>query len=302
MKSRSSRREFSLAAGSAGVARWGMAAGGPLTAEAAMKRIQTALGGDWPAGPDGFKAGDPSTVVKGIATTAMATLEVLKQAAAAHTNLVLTYEPTFYGRADGVPPAQPSPSGRGPVGLAADDPVAKAKREFVAKSSLVVFRLRDHWQARKEGYMITGLADALGWSAHRVKSDDALYEIPPATGEETVAGIRRKLNLRGGLRAVGDRKATIRRVLLHPGPMTPAIMWQRYSEVDMVIAGEVREWENTHYAADMFTAGEKRVLVTTGRVVSEDPGMRACAQWLKTVIAEVSAKWIGTGDPYWRPA
>jgi hypothetical protein len=79
-------------------------------------------------------------------------------------------------------------------------------------------------------------------------------------------------------------------------------MWQRYSEVDMVVAGEVREWENTFYAADMFTAGEKRALVTVGRVVSEDPGMRACADWLKTVAKEVPSKWIGVGDPYWRPA
>jgi hypothetical protein len=79
-------------------------------------------------------------------------------------------------------------------------------------------------------------------------------------------------------------------------------MWKRYSEVDMVIAGEVREWENTLYAADMFTAGEKRVLVTIGRVASEDPGMRACAQWLKTAVPEVPSKWIGAEDSYWRPA
>jgi hypothetical protein len=79
-------------------------------------------------------------------------------------------------------------------------------------------------------------------------------------------------------------------------------MWQRYSEVDLIVAGEVREWENTHYAADMFTAGEKRALVTTGRVSSEEPGMRVCAEWVKTVAKEVPAKWIGVGDPYWRPA
>jgi hypothetical protein len=79
-------------------------------------------------------------------------------------------------------------------------------------------------------------------------------------------------------------------------------MWQRYSEVDLIVAGEVREWENTFYAADIFTAGEKRTLVTVGRVVSEEPGMRACAEWLKTVVKEVPSRWIAAGDPYWRPA
>ena len=222
-----SRRQFALLAGSSGAAPFAVAAEEPLTADAVARRIQSELGGEWPStGPDGFKAGDPSTPVKGIATTAMATYSVLKQAAAANTNLLLTYEPTFYGRADGAPAAAPA-AGRGPIGLSADDPVAKAKREFIAKNGLVVFRLRDHWQARKENEMVTGLAEALGWSAHRLKSDDAIYNVPPAAAQETVAMIHRKLSIRGGLRAVGDRKATIRRVLLYPGPMTPATMWQR---------------------------------------------------------------------------
>ena len=289
-------------AGTSGVVAGGLVGTEPLTADAAVRRIQTALGGEWPpTGPDGFKAGDPSTAVKGIATTAMATLGVLKEAVKANANLVLTYEPTFYSRADGRSPADLTP-GRGAGGFGADDAVVKAKREFIEKNGLVVFRLRDHWQARKENDMVTGLAGALGWSKGRVKNDDALYEIPAASADAVVAMIRGKLNLRAGLRAVGDRKASVRRVLLFPGSMTPATMWQRYSEVDMIVAGEVREWENTHYAADIFTAGEKRALVTTGRVVSEEPGMRACAEWLKTVVKEVPAKWIGVGDPYWRPA
>jgi putative NIF3 family GTP cyclohydrolase 1 type 2 len=210
------------------------------------------------------------TVVNGIATTAMATLDVLKKALKTNTNLVLTYEPTFYARADGRAPVESAP-GRGPAGFSGDGPIVNAKREFIEKNGLVVFRLRDHWQAHKENAMVIGLARALGWSTHRVKNDDALYDIPPATAEPTVAWIRSKLNLRAGLRAVGDRKATIRRVLLFPGSMTPATMWPRYSEVDLIVAGEVREWENTHYAADMFSAGEKRALVTIGHVVSEDP-------------------------------
>jgi len=293
-------------AGTAGVAPLGIhlsALGAePLTAESVVRRIQAELGGEWPStGPDGFKAGDPSTAVHGIATTAMATLDVLKQAVKANTNLVLTYEPTFYSRADGRAPSAPT-GGRGPVGFAPDDPVIMAKREFIEKNGLVVFRLRDHWQARKADEMLTALAGALGWSRHRMKSDDALYEIPAATAEETVASIRGRLSLRAGLRAVGDREATTRRILLHPGEMDRATMWRRYGEVDMIVAGEVREWEDTFYAADMFTSGEKRALVTIGRVVSEDPGMRACAAWLKTVVKEVPAKWIGVGDPYWRPA
>jgi hypothetical protein len=56
-----SRRGFALIAGAAPFAGIGAE---PLTAKAVIGRIQTELGGDWPAtGPDGFKAGEPSTVV-----------------------------------------------------------------------------------------------------------------------------------------------------------------------------------------------------------------------------------------------
>ncbi len=77
-------------------------------------------------------------------------------------------------------------------------------------------------------------------------------------------------------------------------------MWARYGEADMMVTGEVREWENTFYAADMFTAGEKRAFVTLGRVVSEDPGMRVCAEWLKPLAGDIPVRWIPAGDLYWR--
>jgi len=298
------RRRFALVAGTLAVSQLPAHGAEPLTAADAVKRIQTALGGEWPAtSPDGLKAGDPNTTVKGIATTGMATVDVLKRAAAAGTNLVVTYEPTFFGRQDGAaPPPMAGPNGRGPGprGLSPDDPVYKAKREFIEKNGLVIFRLRDHWQAAKENHLTAGLADALGWTKYQASGADGLYNIPASTAEDTVALIKKKLNLRGGLRAVGDRKAPVRRVLLYPGTMTPAVMWQRYSEVDLILAGEVREWENTHYAADMFTIGEKRNLVTIGRVASEDPGMKPCAAWMKSLFAQLPTQWLPAGDLYWR--
>lgn len=295
-----SRRQFALVAGTAVAPRIPLSAVSALTAQELVARIQTSFGSERSStSPDGFKAGDPNTPVKGIATTAMATLDVLKRASAAGANLIITYEPTFFGRQDRPASTQPA---RGPLGLSPDDPVYKAKQDFIEKNGLVVYRLRDAWQSRKENEITSALAESLGWAKGRVKPDDVLYDIAPATAEETVAGIRKKLNLRGGLRAVGDRKAVVRRVLVHPGFMTAATMWQGYEEADLTVAGEVREWENTHYAADIYTVGEKRGLVTIGRVASEDPGMRACATWLKRVVNEVPSQWIAVGDLYWRAA
>ena len=311
-----SRREFAAIAGTVATAGLPLRGATAPTAQSVIEKLQAALGGEWPAtGVEGIKAGDASTPIKGIATTAMATMDVLKQAAKANANLVISYEPTFFGRADGPPKPAPAPpagaaagapgrgsrgGGGGFGGLSPEDPVYKGKKDFIEKNNLVVYRLFDHWKSRKEGEMVTGLAEALGWSKGRVKPDDVIYEIPSASYEDVVAQIKKKLNMHGGLRAVGDRKATIRKVMLFPGPMAPELIYKRYTEADLMIAGEVREWENTFMAADIFAAGEKHGLITLGRVASEDPGMRACAAWLKNTIKEVPTQFIAAGDLYWR--
>ncbi len=42
-------------------------------------------------------------------------------------------------------------------------------------------------------------------------------------------------------------------------------------------------------------------LILIGRLVSEDPGMKVCADWLNTIVPEARATAIPAGDPYWRP-
>jgi Tfp pilus assembly ATPase PilU len=71
---------------------------------------------------------------------------------------------------------------------------------------------------------------------------------------------------------------------------------------DVVIAGEVREWESVEYARDTVSAGQKKGLVLTGRLVSEEPGMSLCAERLKGLVPELRVQWLPAGDAYWRPA
>ena len=47
-----------------------------------------------------FKAGDPNTLVKGIATTFLCTLDVLQRSAALGSNLVISHEPMFWNGPD----------------------------------------------------------------------------------------------------------------------------------------------------------------------------------------------------------
>src|SRR3954462_6413736 len=120
---RISRRDF-VALTAAGVAtpflldntlaRGGTAA---VTAQEIVDRIKKNVGVEWGADDvDTFKAGDPATIVTGVVTTSMATLDVLQKAVQAGANLIITAAPTFYSRADlstGLGAGLANPGGRG---------------------------------------------------------------------------------------------------------------------------------------------------------------------------------------------
>jgi putative NIF3 family GTP cyclohydrolase 1 type 2 len=268
------------------------------TAQDVVDRLKQKLGIDWKAdGVDTFKAGDPLTPVKGIATSAMTTLDVLKQAVKAGANFVITCEPTFYSRTD---TAAPSGGRRGVP--AAPDPIFTAKNEFIRKNQLVVWRFSDHWRQRIPDPLSIGLADTLGWGKLRAKDDPRRFDISRTTLEALVSDLKKKLDSRGGIRVVGDPKLTIAKIGLLPGTTPVQTALSLFPSVDAIIAGEVREWETVELARDQVTAGERKSLVLLGRVVSENPGMNECAKWLKDVVPEIRTTWIPVDDPYWRPA
>ncbi|HEU0005211.1 MAG TPA: hypothetical protein VFS12_04385, partial [Terriglobia bacterium] len=72
-----------------------------LTASQIIERIQKQVGVTWRSRTvDTFKAGNPETVVKGIATSFSATLDVCQGAATSGKNLIIVHEPTFYNHLD----------------------------------------------------------------------------------------------------------------------------------------------------------------------------------------------------------
>ena len=97
-----SRREFAaLAAAAPFACARELSGAAAITAQEVIERIKKNIGVEWkPDSVDSVKAGDPSTIVKGIVTTSMATMAVLQQAVKAGANVVITAQPTFFGRAD----------------------------------------------------------------------------------------------------------------------------------------------------------------------------------------------------------
>jgi putative NIF3 family GTP cyclohydrolase 1 type 2 len=233
-------------------------------------------------------------------TTSLATLDVMRRAVQAGANMVVTSGPTFYSRADS--PTPPAGRGRGAPAAPPVDPVFVAKNAFIAANKLVVWRFSDHWRLRSPDPFIQGLTDTLGLAQVPTGNDPRHVTVPLTTLDAVSRQVKATLNARGGMRVVGNPQARVRTIALLPGTVPIQSMLAVLPQVDAVIAGEIREWESSEYARDLVTSGRNKGLILIGRTLSEDPGMKLCAQWLGQIVPEAPVRWMAAGDPYWRPA
>ena len=258
----------------------------PMTAGQVAERIRANAGMAWRDKTlDGFKAGSPETPVTGVVTAVMATQRVLARAVELERNLIVTQEPVFYNAND-------EPGNR------ASDAIYLAKKAYIEQHGLVVFRFADHWNARQPDPRVAALARALSWEG---PGTNGVFTIRETTLSSLAAHLRDRLQIRGGLRTVGAPAMRVRSALLIPGTTdVPAVM-ARLKDADVVVAGEPREWEVVPYLLDGREAGANKALLAVGRLVSEEPGMKACADWLEALLPGVPVDAVPVGDPYWSP-
>jgi putative NIF3 family GTP cyclohydrolase 1 type 2 len=292
------RREFNAMAVAAMAApfavRQPVAPGGGLSVQALLDRIKGQIGIDWRAETvDGLKAGDPTTAVRGIATTSLATLAVLQQAVKAGANVIVTSEPALYAKADARTPPPSMPA----------DPVFAAKNTVIDRQQLAIVRLNDHWRRRQPDPFVQGLVRALGWTAPSSPTSAPPHvDVQATTLEALMVTVKQRLGSRGGVRVIGDPKMPVRRVGLLPGSTPLQATVAMLPAVDVIVGGEMREWESVEFVRDAVLAGHRKALILVGRIVSEEPGMDDCATWLRTIVSGIPVTHLAAGDPYWRPA
>jgi putative NIF3 family GTP cyclohydrolase 1 type 2 len=300
---RLSRREFVRLGATGAVAApfvLDPAMGAALTAQEIVDRIKRAVGVEWKADTvDTFKAGNPSTVVTGVVTTSLATIDVMRRAVQAGANMVITSGPTFYSRADSATPSAGRGRGATPP---SSDAVFTAKNEFIKTNNLVVWRFSDHWRLHRPDPFAQGLTDALGWGKYRANNDPGRVTVPTVTLAALVADVKTKLKARGGMRIVGDPGMRVQKIGVLPGSSPIQATLALLPRVDVIVAGEIREWESSEHVRDAMTAGLNNGLILLGRTLSEDAGMGVCAKWLETIVPEAPCRWMPVGDPYWRPS
>lgn len=263
-----------------------------LTAEQVIALIQQHSGVPWD-GPtvDTFKAGDPDTPVTGIVTTMMATFDVLKQAAALNANLIITHEPTFYSHQD-----------KTDEFAAASDPVWREKEAFIAEHHLVVWRFHDHWHMRKPDGILSGMAEALGWTQYENPTTPQLFALPGTTLDDLAKSIQEKIGIKV-LRVVGNPDLPVSKIAFLPGAAGEEahLKWLRRDDVEVLVIGEVPEWETIEYVGDAAAEGRHKALILMGHIPSEQAGMVTCAAWLKTFVPGVPITFVPAAEFFWLP-
>jgi len=260
-----------------------------LTAGDVIDRIKANITVDWTGETvDTFKAGSAGQEVTGIATTFLATLDVLKRAHAQGANMVITHEPTFYNHLDD-------------KSYFTDDPVMQAKLDFIRENNMVVFRFHDFWHRTRPDGIFEGVVDAFGWGKYR-QGEQQLFNIPATTLDQLARDLSQKFNT-STLRVVGPAEMQISTVGILPGAagMRSQVAMLRENELDVLIVGESAEWEAVEYTRDGLEAGIQKALIVMGHADSEEAGMEFCAEWLNQFIDEVPVVFVPAGNPLWSP-
>ena len=260
----------------------------PMTAAAVIETIIKQTGSEpVPNTVDVFKAGDPTTPVTGIVTTMFATMDVLKKAVEMNCNLIIAHEPVFYNHRDETTQFQ-------------NDQVFLEKKKFIDDNKLVIWRFHDYIHRIRPDAIDYGMALKLGWLKYTDIKAVEHFVIPETTLKELLKTLK-KIFPENAFNVIGNPAMKLTKVAFSAGAPGSAVHFSMLEDnnVDVLIAGEVSQWETYEYARDAVSQGRNKAVIFLGHVTSEEPGMEYCAEWLKGFLKNIPVRFVKSGPSYW---
>jgi hypothetical protein len=83
--------------------------------------------------------------------------------------------------------------------------------------------------------------------------------------------------------------------------MQKQVLALRSDEVEVLVVGEAAEWEAVEYVRDASAQGRHKAMIVLGHEVSEEPGMKKCAEDLRALFPKLQVVHIPAGQPFWTP-
>jgi putative NIF3 family GTP cyclohydrolase 1 type 2 len=232
---------------------------------------------------DTLKSGKRETVVTGIVTTMFATIAVIRKTIELGANFIIAHEPTFYNHLD-------------ETEWLAKDQVYRYKAGLLEKNGIAIWRNHDYIHHHVPDGVFQGTISALGWEKYTI--EDNLVSMPPVSLEHLIRQVKSRLQI-ATVRYEGDLSQPCRKVLLMPG----AAGGRRQIEAictkkpDVLLCGEIQEWETAEYVRDAREKGEKPALVVMGHVPSEEAGSEFMAGWLRQKLPGMPVRHIPSKNP-----
>jgi putative NIF3 family GTP cyclohydrolase 1 type 2 len=260
----------------------------------------------WEQTCDKLIVGSGETEVAAVATTFMATAEVVREAAKIGANLIITHEPTWWSGADD-------------TGWLEGDPVYKEKKGLIEREKIAIWRYHDHMHMHKPDLIYSGILKELGWEQYAAKLDRTgtiskpldfaaafhdYYDIPETTLAELSVFFRKKLGMKA-VRIIGDPQMCCSRVgilvgggSLGLGSETMPMRVMREHGIHVMVCGDITEWTLPAYVNDARQLREKRALLIIGHERSEEWGMKYMAEWLPALIGGLPVTFVDAKEPF----
>lgn len=236
---------------------------------------------------DVIKEGNPETLITGIVTTMFATMPVLRKAVEMNCNMVIVHEPLYYNHAD-------------QTSQFANDPVFLEKQKYIRDHNLVIWRFHDYIHSIRPDGILSGMVEKLGWKAWLASDRLDRYTIPETTLENLLKDLK-KVFPENAFYVIGDPGMKVTKVTLAPGAPGSSYHFRILGQADteVLIAGEVPQWETYEYMRDAVDQGRKKAVIFLGHINSEEAGMEYCAVWLKGFIKDFPISFVRSGPSYW---
>jgi len=239
-----------------------------------------------------------------IATTFMATVDVIRRAAEAGVNFIITHEPTWFTGMDGTDWLQ-------------EDEVYQAKKALIEQHNIAIWRFHDHMHMAREDGIFRGFEQELGWEQYRMAppttdtlgfgitgKPDGCYELPETTLRGLVELFKTKMNM-NVVQIIGDPEMKVSRVGVLPGGGSLGLgtehmpmRYMRLRNADVLICGDITEWTLPAYVRDARQLGFNRAILVLGHERSEEPGMKHLGSWLSDIVDGTPVVFLDAEEPF----
>jgi putative NIF3 family GTP cyclohydrolase 1 type 2 len=248
--------------------------------------LKTVPGAPFDKTVDTIKAGSAEYIAKGIVTTMFPTIDVIHKTIELGANFIIAHEPTFYNHLDDTDWLKGSDT-------------YQFKQALLDKHKITIWRFHDYWHTHRPDGILTGVLKTLDWEKYSSKEKANLLTIPSASLGEIVSHTKKKFEI-SFVRVIGGSDERCSKVLILPGASGGKRQIEALMEFkpDLIICGELSEWETAEYVRDSRLKGEKLSLIVLSHAVSEEAGMKWLVEWLQPKVSGIKITHIPSGNPF----